>query len=176
MIASVISTRSSSGVNAVISFDLPSTTDWPSTIPLRTSNAASKCTARPSARRAPRADLPSTAITLGGGPIGAGPGPAPFPGALLSGRVFPSGFFSGGFFSGGFFSGGFFSGGSGVGGLVVSARATSQSDTTRSSASGSTLCRIRRIADSLGVARRTVSPSRIRTPSGRSWAHSAMAT
>src|SRR5687768_3235507 len=66
MIASVMATRSSSGVNAVISFDLPSTTDWPSTIPLRTSNAASRCTARPSAaRRAPRADLPSTAMTPG---------------------------------------------------------------------------------------------------------------
>jgi hypothetical protein len=63
--------------------------------------------------------------------------------------------------------------GSRVGGL---ARAISQFDTARSSASGSIFCRIRRIADSLGVARRTVSPSRIRTPSGRSWAHSAIAT
>ena len=144
-------------MNAVISFVFPSTTDWPSTIPLLVSSAASRCTARPSARRAPRADLPSTAMTLGGGAaIRARPDPALSSGALGCDALGCDG--------------------SGVGGLVRAARAISQSDTTRSSASGSTFCRIRRIADSLGVARATVSPSRTRTPSGRSWAHSAIAT
>jgi hypothetical protein len=59
--------------------------------------------------------------------------------------------------------------------LLRVARVSSQADTTRSRASGSTVPRIRRIVDSLGVAQPSVSPSRTRTPNGRSWAYSAMA-
>jgi hypothetical protein len=159
-------------VNAVISFVFPSTTDWPSTIPLLVSSAASRCTARSSARRAPRADLPSTAITLGDGILGEGTLGG---GAAIRARPDPA-LSSGALGCDALGCDALGCDGSGVGGLVRAARAISQSDTTRSSASGSTFCRIRRIADSLGVARPTVSPSRTRTPSGRSWAHSAIAT
>jgi hypothetical protein len=53
-------------------------------------------------------------------------------------------------------------------------RLDSQDDSAASSESRSTACRIRRIVDSLG-ARRPI-PSRNRTLTGRSWAHSAIAT
>ena len=57
-----MSMPSSSGANSVISLVLPSTTRWPSTTPPACSSAASRCTARPSPTRAPRAVLPSIAI------------------------------------------------------------------------------------------------------------------
>jgi hypothetical protein len=53
-------------------------------------------------------------------------------------------------------------------------RATSQAETARSRASASTPCKVRRIVDSLGAARRP-RPSRVRTAPVRSWAHSAIA-
>src|SRR3954447_839433 len=61
--------RSSSGANAVISLVFVSTSVWPSTTPLAWSRAPSRCTARPSAWRAPRADLPSRAIARTGPPL-----------------------------------------------------------------------------------------------------------
>jgi len=59
----VRSIRSSSGPKAVISLVLLSTTRWPRTTPVAVSNAAGRCIARASGPRAPRAVLPSTAIT-----------------------------------------------------------------------------------------------------------------
>src|SRR4051812_48111577 len=58
--------------------------------------------------------------------------------------------------------------------VVAAARRASQDDTTRSRASASTACKILRKVDSPGV-RRPI-PSRTRTETGRSWAHSAIAT
>jgi hypothetical protein len=58
-------------------------------------------------------------------------------------------------------------------GIAVAARATSQAEMAPSTASASTACKFRRIVDSLGANR--PSPSRTRIPTGRSWAHSAIA-
>jgi hypothetical protein len=54
----------SSGVNAGISYDLASTVTWARTMPVLVSSADSRCTWRPSGRRAPRKVSPSTAITV----------------------------------------------------------------------------------------------------------------
>jgi len=64
MIAPVMSIRSSSGAKALSHMVFPSTNVWPRTTPVvAVSNAASRCTARAAPLRAPRADLPSMAIT-----------------------------------------------------------------------------------------------------------------
>src|SRR3954471_13621345 len=163
--------RSSSGANAVISLVFVSTGVWPSTTPLAWSRAPSRCTARPSARRAPRTVLPSTAIARTG-PLLAG--------ALLAGALlgwFALGWFALGWFALGWFALGWFALGwfaLGWFALGVATRRASQPLTAVSSSSASTRCKTRRNVDSLGVARPM--PRRSRTETGRSWAHSAIAT